>query len=545
MRKLIFFILLSFACAAYSYAQPVAFENLTPAQKLAQTITIAVDIDIADKYQAAIEQGLVGGALIQWGDYSLEQTKSLVDKLQSWAAKSPSKIPLLIAIDYEGGTVYTPVTLGFPYLPTNMMLAAAHNVEDTVTLFYIVASELKSVGVHINFAPVIDVNVNPANPIIGVRSFGSDTKLVGDMGVALITGLQKAGVVAVAKHFPGHGETTIDSHHDLPRFTMSQAEFEKIHLPPFKQAIESGVMGVMTAHIVYDFLDKKNPATFSPAILKKMLRKELGFEGIIISDSLDMGGAVKNSDITEAAIKSLASGVDMILTGKLNPKTVHARVSAQIGKTIPPANIEAAAKKIYELKKQLGLFDAESAALNGGINSSAEAFNYFADKITRGAVTIARAQAGVLPYTKLHEGRKPKLCAIFFSPSRFADQLPAATSPFMQQGWQVDYFNARMRPNAADTARAKKCMADADLTLIGSMQWADKPIPAQRAAIQELLKSDKDIILLSLMSPYDIKFYPEAKNVIAMYGANKLSSAAAADIILGNIEAKGRLPVKI
>ena len=137
------------------------YKKLSLEEKLAQTIVIATDVDNADKYKEAIQAGLVGGVLIQWGNYSLNQTKKLIDKLQGWAQKSPHKIPLLISIDYEGGTVYTPVTLGFPYLPTNMMLAAAQNEEDTATLFYIVASELKNVGVHINFAPVVDVNINP------------------------------------------------------------------------------------------------------------------------------------------------------------------------------------------------------------------------------------------------------------------------------------------------------------------------------------------------------------------------------------------------
>jgi beta-N-acetylhexosaminidase len=527
----------------------MSFDRLTLSEKLAQTIVISADVDTAYKYKKAIEEGLVGGVLIQWGDYSLEQTQNFVRRLQRWAAKSPSKIPLLISIDYEGGTVYTPVTLGFPYLPTNMMLAAAGNIEDTITLFYIVATTLKSVGVHINFAPVIDVNVNPANPIIGVRSFGSDTDVVGQMGLALIKGLQAAGIMAVAKHFPGHGETVIDSHLDLPRLNMTREQFERVHLPPFKLAVDNGVMGVMTAHIVYDFIDKENPATFSPQILKGLLRGNMGFEGVVISDSLDMGGALKGRNLIGACIKALSSGVDMILTSKRDPKLTHAQTLAEIDKTIPRENIETAAKKIFELKRSLGLFE-DGQVYASDIKQSVETFNFFADKITRGAVTLVRGEEGTLPYTKYSAAapdgeKKPKLCSVFFSPSRFADQLPVINTPFMEKGWQVDYYNARMRPGENDIRRAKQCMMNADLVILGSLQWADKPIVAQRAAVRELLKEDKDIILLSLMSPYDIKFYPEAKNIIALYGVNKLSSRAAADIILGNIEPRGRLPIKL
>lgn len=557
---------LSTASAASQKPEPKTpediFKSLDIQAKLAQTIVIATDIDNADKYKDAIQKGLVGGVLIQWGNYSLQQTKKLIDKLQSWAQKSPHKIPLLISIDYEGGTVYTPVTLGFPYLPTNMMLAAAQNAEDTATLFYIVAAELKNVGVHINFAPVVDVNINPANPIIGVRSFGADTEIVGRMGGALINGLQKGGVMAVAKHFPGHGETVTDSHLDLPRLNMTKEEFYKTHLPPFKAAIDNGVMGIMTAHIVYDFIDPEHPATFSPVILNDLLKKELGFEGIVISDSLDMAGATKGSNIIEASAKALNSGVDMILTSKRNPKLTHKQLMEKVGKEIDQNRINDAAKKIFDLKVKLGLFNEKGRT--GDIFDSIKAFNVYAGKIAEQAVTVVRAEEGVLPYTKSKQktdfaqaeltakndngqapSAAPKLCSLFFSPSRFADQLPIINAPFLEKGWEVEHYNAHMRPKDVDIRRAKKCMKDADLVIIGSLQWADKPIISQKRAIEQLLKEDKDIILLSLMSPYDIKSYPQAKNVIAIYGVNKLSAQATAEIILGNIEPKGKLPIKL
>ena len=540
------------------------FDTLTMQEKLAQTIVIATDIDNADKYKDAIQKGLVGGVLIQWGNYSLPQTKKLIDKLQSWAKKSPHKIPLLISIDYEGGTVYTPVTLGFPYLPTNMMLAASQNTEDTATLFYIVATELKNVGVHINFAPVVDVNINPANPIIGVRSFGSDTKVVGDMGSALIDGLQKGGIMAVAKHFPGHGETVIDSHLDLPRLNMTKEEFYTTHVPPFKQAIDNGVMGIMTAHIVYDFIDPQNPATFSPKILNDLLKDELGFKGLVISDSLDMAGATKGSSLIEAATKALNAGVDMILTSKRDPKLTHKQLMQKIGGEISEDRINEAAKKIFDLKVKLGLFDED--VYHGDVFDTIKAFDIYAGKIAEEAVTVVRSQPGVLPYTKNLTGEastqlqltqeatkpveikkkdSPKLCSVFFSPSRFADQLPIINAPFLEKGWEVEHYNAHLRPKEIDIRRAKECMSNADLVILGSLQWADKPIPSQKRAIEQLLKEDKDIIFLSLMSPYDIKFYPQAKNVIAIYGVNKLSAHATAEIILGNKEAKGKLPIKL
>ena len=519
----------------------IVFEELSLKEKLAQTIFIATDIDTAHKYKNAIEKGLVGGVLIQWGNYSLEETKELIDKMQSWAKKSPLGLPLLIAIDYEGGTVYTPVTLGFPYLPTNMLLAAANNQMDTTTLFYIVATELKNAGVHINFAPVIDVNINPSNPIIGVRSFGSDTQIVSDMGMSLITGMQKAGIMAVAKHFPGHGETTQDSHYATPRFAQDKEAFEKIHLPPFKNAIEGGVMGIMSAHIIYDFLDKENPATFSSAIINNLLKKELGFEGIIISDSLDMQGASKAGDIVSAASKSLASGVDIVLTSRKDPSITNAELLKQINKTLPQKRVEEAAQKVFNLKKKLGLFEEQHATMP--IKSSLEAYNYFAQKLSNQGVSVIRSQPNFIPFKTQKEN--PKLCTVLFSPTRFADQLTDFSAPFIEKGWQVKYYNASMRPKAKDIERAKECMKGADLVVVGSLQWADKPLESQKNALKQLLRINPNIVLLSLMSPYDIKNYPQIKNVIAMYGISKFSTKAAANIILGNIEAKGKAPVAL
>ncbi|NLO91014.1 MAG: hypothetical protein GX410_03340, partial [Elusimicrobia bacterium] len=180
--------------AATSANNRPALSSLTPEERLAQTIFIAVDSATADEKREAIEKGLVGGVLLQWGDYSLEQTKALAQKLQSWAAKSPSRVPLLLAADYEGGTVFTPATLGLPNLPSNMMMGSSADDKDSAVLFYLAGVEIRKVGIHINFAPVLDVNTNSANPIIGVRSFGSDPELVSRMGISVIRGLQAAGV---------------------------------------------------------------------------------------------------------------------------------------------------------------------------------------------------------------------------------------------------------------------------------------------------------------------------------------------------------------
>ena len=255
----------------------VQFEDLSYEEKLGQTLVVFVDVDRAALVRPAIEAGKIGGVLIQWGTYSLEQTKELVKTLQGWAAKSPHKIPLLISIDYEGGTVYTPITLGFDYLPTNMMLSASQDEEGAAAIAYLAGLELRRAGVHINFSPVLDVNSNPNNPIIGVRSFGSDPANVTKMGLSLMNGFKAAGIVSVVKHFPGHGDTSTDSHYGVPVVKDSYEDLQKIHLAPFAEAVRQGVPGVMTGHVLYPALDSQNIATFSQPILQDLLRHKMGF----------------------------------------------------------------------------------------------------------------------------------------------------------------------------------------------------------------------------------------------------------------------------
>lgn len=520
-------------CFTFSIVQAQKnFEELTQEEKIGQTLFIYVDINNAEQFKTYIQKGLIGGVLIQWGNYSREQTKKLISDLQSWAKESPNKIPLLIAIDYEGGTVYSPRTLGLPFLLSNMLIAAANNYEDTQTLFYIIAQELKNLGIHIDFAPVMDVNINPNNPIIGVRSFGSNKEIVSAMGKAVINGLQKGGIAAVAKHFPGHGETSLDTHKTLTIFNGTEKEFYDVHLYPFKQAIAENVTGIMTAHIRYPFLDNKL-ATYSPTILTNLLKKQLGFKGLVFSDSLDMKGALLEN-ISKAAALSIRAGSDVALIARENPvkaiQTIKEKVSQK--------RIEDASKKVYELKQKLNLFTQTQNIYDNKVDKS---FEFFAEKITNQAVTLVKNDKKLIPYNSRKD--KPKLCAVFFAPTRFANQLTYFVKPFLEQNFEVNYYNAALTPKQKDLNRAKKCIEGTDLVIIGSLQWANKEVTAQKKAIENLIKLNDNTILLSLMSPYDIKNYPQAKTVLALYGINKFSAVTAAEIILGTKQAQGNLPI--
>ncbi len=538
MKKLLLAVCLM--CALPLAAQ-TRFEDLSPEEQLGQTLVVFVDVDSAELVRPAIEQGKIGGVLIQWGNYSLAETKKLVDKLQTWAANSPHKIPLFISIDYEGGTVYTPITLGFDYLPTNMMLSAARDEEGAATIAYLAGLELRRAGVHINFSPVLDVNSNPHNPIIGVRSFGSDPASVTRMGGALINGFKAADIVSVVKHFPGHGDTSADSHYDVPVVRASYSQLQKIHLAPFEAAVKQGVPGVMTGHILYPALDNKNVATFSRPILQDLLRGTMGFKGLIVTDSLDMKSATSYCTIPGCAVRALESGADMILLGRyIKPVSVFSQVWREVqAKHLEPA-VEEAARKVFDLKKQMGLLD-NSRAVPAPIE---EAYHMALAKISAESVTLVRDRKKLLPF-KPAANKKPTVCAVFFAPARFADQLMSFSKPFLQKGWTIRSYNAALTPRKKDSQRAAVCAKGADLLIVTSLQWADKTNINQKNAINGLIGENPNTVFISTMSPYDIKNYPEADVVLATYGLNKYVLQTAADIILGNQSARGVLPVDL
>ena len=539
MKKL----LLAVVClmCALPLAAQTRFEDLSPEEQLGQTLVVFVDVDSAELVRPAIEQGKIGGVLIQWGNYSLAETKKLVDKLQTWAANSPHKIPLFISIDYEGGTVYTPITLGFDYLPTNMMLSAARDEEGAATIAYLAGLELRRAGVHINFSPVLDVNSNPHNPIIGVRSFGSDPASVTRMGGALINGFKAADIVSVVKHFPGHGDTSADSHYDVPVVRASYSQLQKIHLAPFEAAVKQGVPGVMTGHILYPALDNKNVATFSRPILQDLLRGTMGFKGLIVTDSLDMKSATSYCTIPGCAVRALESGADMILLGRyIKPVSVFSQVWREVQAKHLEAAVEDAARKVFDLKKQMGLLD-NSRAVPAPIE---EAYHMALAKISAESVTLVRDRKKLLPF-KPAANKKPTVCAVFFAPARFADQLMSFSKPFLQKGWTIRSYNAALTPRKKDSQRAAACAKGADLLIVTSLQWADKTNINQKNAINGLIGENPNTVFISTMSPYDIKNYPEADVVLATYGLNKYVLQTAADIILGNQSAHGVLPVDL
>lgn len=264
---------------------------------------------VPDSLAALVAAGRVGGVVLFTRNVeSPAQVKSLVGALH---AAAPSDAPLLVAMDQEGGRVQrirTPWTVW----PPMRAVGDADDPEATRRLAGALARELLDLGIGLDFAPVVDVATEPSNPVIGDRSFGATPERVSRHGAAFVEGLQAEGVAACAKHFPGHGDTTRDSHHELPTLAHDLERLRRVELPPFRAAIGAGVASVMTAHIVFPALDATCPATLSPAVLS-ILRRELGFDGVVFSDDLEMRAVADGYGMGERVRGCLAAGVDALL----------------------------------------------------------------------------------------------------------------------------------------------------------------------------------------------------------------------------------------
>lgn len=267
-----------------------------------------------DHITRLIQQKKVGGIILfRRNVQSPKQLSALCQQLQEINAQV-SDLPLLISLDQEGGMVMR-VEHGVTPLPSAMAFQAAGSIHDCEQLHRISGEEMRQIGINMLLAPVLDVNNNPLNPVIGVRAFGEDPDTVIHYGMAALRGLQSAGVITTAKHFPGHGDTSIDSHFAMPLIAHDRTRLDAIELPPFKAAIAQGVDAMMTAHVVFPAIEKEPglPATLSKAVLTDLLRGELGFNGVIISDCLEMKAIVDGIGVTQAVLKTLQAGADIAL----------------------------------------------------------------------------------------------------------------------------------------------------------------------------------------------------------------------------------------
>lgn len=499
----------------------------------------------SDAILQAMQQGMPAGVTL-FRAFNVDnpaQVRDLTASLQA-AAKAAGLPRLLIAVDQEGGQLMA-VGGGTPF-PGNMALGATGSRELARRTGLAMGFELAAMGINVNYAPVCDVNVNPKNPGVGTRSFGEDPKLVAKMSAAIVEGLHAAGVAATAKHFPGLGDAATDPHYGTPILVHDRDRLQRVELPPFEAAIRAGARLVMTAHVALPALNNglDIPATLSESILKDLLRGELGFEGVIVSDAMDMKAIRQGPGLAIDAIAAVRAGVDLLLLiGDIDEQQMifEAILQAVRRGLLSRDEVFASARKVLELKKWLAAQSQPDLEV-----VDCQEHRALADEIATRAVTLVRDSAGHLPL-RLAVGAK--VAVVVLEPR---DLTPADTSsyekPILAEAMRkyhpsVDEYMLPINPMDADVSALRDKASGYDLILVGTIN-ADLH-PGQAALVGALLESKTPVVVAALRTPYDLTAFPNVQTYICTYSILEPSMRALAAALWGEIPFQGHLPVTI
>lgn len=341
-------------------------KDMTLDEKLAQMLIVGIEgYEIDDGAKQMIEELNIGGFILFGSNIeSPEQLLKLNNSLKS--ANSVNKIPLFISIDEEGGRV-SRIPDAIKNLPTNKAIGKINNEEFSYLVGKLLAEKVKAFGFNMNFAPVLDINSNPKNPVIGDRAFGTKAEVVKDLGVQTMRGISFGGVIPVVKHFPGHGDTSVDSHVGLPSVDNDLERLKSFELIPFEAAISNMADCVMVAHILLPKIDAVNPATLSKTIITSILREQLKFEGVVITDDMTMGAITENYDLAAASVQSIIAGSDIILVAHKYENALETMKSlkdaVQSGK-ITKQRVDQSVYRILKLKQKYKLQDNTIKSVN-------------------------------------------------------------------------------------------------------------------------------------------------------------------------------------
>ncbi|RUS48397.1 beta-N-acetylhexosaminidase [Cohnella sp. AR92] len=341
-------------------------KRMTLEEKIGQMIFAGVDgTTLGKDDRATIADAKVGGIILYSRNVSdVKGTVSLLNAIKQ--ANKANPVPLFLGVDQEGGKV-SRLPSAYEKIPANQEVGAAKDEGLAGEMGSLLARELLSAGFNLDFAPVLDVNSNPNNPVIGPRSFGSSAKLVSQLGIAEMEGLRGGGVIPVAKHFPGHGDTSVDSHLDLPVVNKTAEQLAKLEWIPFKQAIENRVEAIMVAHILYPKLDPDKPASLSKELVGHQLRQVLGYDGVVMTDDITMGAIVKHYTLPAAAVDAILAGDDIVLVahGHDNMKTVRDSLLAAVKDgRLDEKRIDESVVRILRLKNDYALRDKNTSVPN-------------------------------------------------------------------------------------------------------------------------------------------------------------------------------------
>ncbi|MGW0966797.1 glycoside hydrolase family 3 protein [Streptomyces sp. NPDC002516] len=473
------------------------------------------------------------------------QIAALSNGIQRASLAQPRGLPVLISTDQEHGIVARvgkPATL----FPGAMALGAGGSRADARTVGRIGGAELRAIGITQDYSPDADVNVNPANPVIGVRSFGADPEAVAGLVAAEVKGYQGSGVAATAKHFPGHGDTAVDSHFGFPVITHSRELWAKLDAVPFRAAIRAGIDSIMTAHIMVPALDPAgDPATLSHPIVTGVLRGELGYDGVVVTDALGMEGVRTKYGDDRVPVLALKAGVDQLLNPPDLGVAWNAVLNAVRGGELTEARLDESILRVLRLKAKHGLLsdpyvsDADVDRVVG-IPEHLRA----ADRIAERTTTLLVNEKGLLP---LSRRRTPRVLVVGADPASpsLSDGPPTtvAAATLTGLGFTATALSTGTAPSAATIDKAVAATAGADAVV--ALTYNLTATGSQKTLVERLVATGVPVIAVAIRNPYDIAQIPGAGAFLASYSWTDVEVRAAARVIAGRVHPRGRLPVAV
>jgi beta-N-acetylhexosaminidase len=500
----------------------------------------AYDDDGFERAERWVDSLHVGGIIVSVG--SPLDVAAKLNRLQQ-----RSRLPLLVTSDLEGGTSIR--LNGGTYLPPNMGVGAAGSDSLAYEMGRITALEGRAVGIHLAFAPVADVNNNPDNPIINTRSFGEDPAEVGRLAAAEIRGIQDHGMLATAKHFPGHGDTGTDSHLALPVIASDWARLDSVELVPFRAAIAAGVKVVMSAHIALPGIDRGQvrPGTVVPEVLTGILRDSLRFDGLVVTDALNMSG-VAAAYGAEAGVRAFLAGADLLLQPADPAAAINAMEAALARGEITPERLDRSVRRVLEIKKNLGLFRRRSVSLDSipMIVGSAE-FQAEARAMAARSVVMVKDVGGTIHGLR---SAHPPLTVVTYAEEDNRTMGQTLVGELRAQGLPVTVV--RLWPASGPESYDSAARA-LGRNPVGVFVAADRPIagrgriglPPRLAALISASAQTLPTILVSLGNPYLISGLPEVGSYLIGWRANPMTEEAVARALAGAAPITGHLPITI
>ena len=538
-----------------------AIARLPLRERVAQLVTVQVigdyvhyDDPTFQRVRRWIGEDRVGGVIMSLGG-PLE-VAAKVNAMQRLTLALPAAIPLLVSSDLEPGLGRLEGGVLLPQLwnagsatvlPMNMTIGAGGRPEDAEQVGRIVGREARAAGVHVVFAPTVDVNNNPANPVINIRSFGEDPEAVARLSAAFVRGMQGEGVSAVAKHFPGHGDTDTDSHVALPVVRADRARLDRMELVPFRAAIGAGVSGVMSAHIALPAVEgDATPATLAPRVMTGLLRETLGFGGVTYTDALTMEGVGQGYPIERACVLAVQAGNDVLLMPRDVPRCIDAVVAAVGRGEIAAERIEASLRRLLELKVRTGAVARPYVDLDSLRRVVGAPAHWAAARtVAEHGVTLLRDSGGLVPL-----GAGLSITAVVYAP----DVEVVAGSGFVAElrgGGRV-VRDVRISPRTAPAAldSIAGLAADSDrlvvMTYTRTLEGGGRlAIPAHVAAWIDAQAATGKLIVVAGGNPYVIRQFPRVGSYLATFGRGDAVERAAARAVLGQAPITGRAPVTL